>query len=75
MDLGLILYTTTVFCSLVVYVFNNYLVKRKNLDYQWHMTADLVWIFSLLPGVNAVVLLFVSFVIIYNLTKNFIEQN
>lgn len=75
MNLGLILYLVAVVCCLVIFIFNNYLVKKDKLEYQWKLTADLVWVFALLPGINATVGIFVLGVIIYNLTKKFIEQN
>ena len=68
-------YIAVVICCLVLFIFNNYLVKKNKLEYQWKITADLVWVFALLPGVNVVVGIFVLGVVIYNLTKTFIEQN
>lgn len=68
-------YIAMVICCLVLFIFNNYLVKKNKLDYQWKITADLVWLFALLPGINLIVFIFVFAIVLHNLTKNFIEQN
>lgn len=68
-------YIIVVICCLVLFIFNNYLVKKNKLHNQWKITADYVWLFALLPGINIVVFILVLCVIIYYLTKNFVEQN
>ena len=54
-------YIIVAICCLVLFIFNNYLVKKNKLDYQWKITADLV------PGINVIVFV----IVIHNLTKKF----
>lgn len=68
-------YIITVGCCSVLFIFNNYLVKTKKIDYQWKITADIFWWFTLIPIVNTITSIFVLCLVIYYLTKNFIEQN
>lgn len=70
-----IYYILTVVCCSVLFIFNNYLVKIKKIDYQWKITADIFWWFTLTPALNVITSIFVLCLVIYYLTKNFIEQN
>lgn len=72
---SILLYVVPVFCCFVLFKFNNYLVKIKKLDYTWKITADIFWWFTLIPAVNIITFVFVLCIVIYFLTKDFIEQN
>ena len=74
MEIILYYIVSIVSCS-ILFVFNNYLVKVKKLDYQWKITADIFWFFTLMPTVNIIAFVFVLCLVIYFLTKDFIEQN
>jgi hypothetical protein len=71
----MIYYIIPVICCFILFTFNNYLVKVKKLDYQWKITADIFWWFTLIPALNIMFFIFVLFLVVYYLTKNFIEQN
>jgi heme/copper-type cytochrome/quinol oxidase subunit 2 len=71
----ILFYIVPVFCCLILFTFNNYLVKIKKLDYAWKITADIFWFFILIPAVNIITFVFVLYLVIYFLTKDFIEQN
>jgi hypothetical protein len=58
-----------------LFVFNNYLVKIKKLDYKWRIEAEIFWFFVLCPVVNIIMFIIVLCTFIFHLTKNFIEQN
>lgn len=72
---SILLYVVTVVCCFVLFTFNNYLVKIKKLDYEWKITADIFWFFTLIPMANIITFVFVLCAVIYFLTKDFIEQN
>ncbi len=72
---SILCYTVTVVSCFILFVINNYLVKVKKLDYQWKITADIFWWLTLMPAVNIIAFVFVLCLVIYFLTKDFIEQN
>ncbi len=72
---SILCYIVPVVSCFILFVINNYLVKVKKLDYQWKITADIFWWFTLMPAVNIIAFVFVLCLVIYFLTKDFIEQN
>lgn len=72
---SILCYTVTVVSCFILFVINNYLVKVKKLDYRWKITADIFWGVTLMPAVNIIAFVFVLCLVIYFLTKDFIEQN
>lgn len=72
---NILYYIVAVICCFVLFTFNNYLVKIKKIDYQWKITADIFWWFTLIPVLNILFFIFVLCLVIYHLTKDFIEQN
>jgi hypothetical protein len=71
----LTIYLISLVLCFCLFVFNNYLVKIKKLEYRLKREADTIWFFTLFPGLNAIVFIVVLCAIIYYLTKNIIEQN
>jgi hypothetical protein len=71
----IIIYIVSLVCCLIALVLCNYLVKHNKIHNQWKTPADIVWLFSLIPGINVMCFSIMLCVIIYYLTKNFIEQN
>lgn len=68
-------YIIPVICCLVLFTFNNYLVKIKKIDCRWKIPADVFWRFTLIPALNMLFFIFIFCLDIYYLTKDFIEQN
>lgn len=71
----LTIYLISLVLCFCLFVFNNYLVKIKKLEYKWRIDALSFWFFVLCPVVDIYVFIIVLCTIIFYLTKNFIEQN
>lgn len=71
----LTIYLISLVLCFCLFVFNNYLVKIKKLEYKWRIDALSFWFFVLCPVVDIYMFIIVLCTIIFYLTKNFIEQN
>ena len=71
----IVFYIVPVVGCLILFTFNNYLVKKDKLEYQWFLSADIVWFMAAFPVLNVIFFVLVLVVVIYFLTKNCIEQN
>lgn len=73
--LFILFYIVPVICCLILFTFNNYLVKKDKLEYVWKLKSDISWFMTLFPILNVIFFILVLAVVIYFLTKDFMEQN